>query len=137
MPPFRRPTLSHSNNFKREIYKLNAVAKPARQFGHAMLIYFCVYKPYKESISKEMKNDLNFHSMTKQSGWLYVIYKIIYTGRHFVNINIYAPCARTNHAAFRFLCLIYRPIRRKSQNLSFYMRSGKEGPSTCNCAPDQ
>ena len=33
---------------------------------------FCVYRPYKESISKEMNNDndLNFHSMTKLSGWL-------------------------------------------------------------------
>ena len=34
--------------------------------------FFCVYKPYKESISKEMNNDndLNLHSMTKLSGWL-------------------------------------------------------------------
>ena len=30
------------------------------------------YRPYKESISKEMNNDndLNLHSMTKLSGWL-------------------------------------------------------------------
>ena len=29
--------------------------------------FFCVYRPYKESISKEMNNDndLNLHSMTK------------------------------------------------------------------------
>ena len=32
--------------------------------------FFCVYRPYKESISKEMNNDLNLHSMTKLSGWL-------------------------------------------------------------------
>ena len=33
---------------------------------------FCVYRPYKELISKEMNNDndLNLHSMTKLSGWL-------------------------------------------------------------------
>ena len=33
---------------------------------------FCVYRPYKESISKEMNNDndLNLHSMTKLSSWL-------------------------------------------------------------------
>ena len=32
--------------------------------------FFCVYRPYKESISEEMNNDndLNFHSMTKLSG---------------------------------------------------------------------
>ena len=42
MLPFRRPTLSHSNNLKKEIYELNAVAKPARQFGHAMLIFLCL-----------------------------------------------------------------------------------------------
>ena len=52
------------------------VAKPARQFGHAMQIFLC-YKPYKESISKEMNNDndLNLHNMTKLSGWLrYIMY---------------------------------------------------------------
>ena len=33
--------------------------------------FFCVYRPYKESISKEMNNEvLNLHSMTKLSGWL-------------------------------------------------------------------
>ena len=51
-----------------------SVAKPARQIGHAMLVFlclFCVYRPYKESISKKMNNDdLNLHSMTKLSGWL-------------------------------------------------------------------
>ena len=39
--------------------------------------FFCVYRPYKESISKEMNNDndLNLHSMTKLSGWLrYCLY---------------------------------------------------------------
>ena len=43
-----------------------AVAKPADNL--VMLCkFFCVYRPYKESISKEMNNDndLNFHSMTK------------------------------------------------------------------------
>ena len=31
---------------------------------------FCIYRPYRESISKEMNNDndLNLHSMTKLSG---------------------------------------------------------------------
>ena len=34
--------------------------------------FFCVCRPYKESISREMNNgnDLNLHSMTKLSGWL-------------------------------------------------------------------
>ena len=34
--------------------------------------FFCVYRPYKESISKEMSNDndLNLRSMTKFSDWL-------------------------------------------------------------------
>ena len=34
--------------------------------------FFSVYRPYRESISKEMnnENDLNLHSMTKFSGWL-------------------------------------------------------------------
>ena len=44
------------------------VAKPARQFGYATVCkFFCVYRPYKESISKEMNNDndLNLHSMTE------------------------------------------------------------------------
>ena len=31
--------------------------------------FFCVYRPYKESISKEINNDLNLHSMTKLLGW--------------------------------------------------------------------
>ena len=32
--------------------------------------FFCVYRPYKESISTEMNNDndLNLHSMTKLLG---------------------------------------------------------------------
>ena len=32
----------------------------------------CVYRSYKESISKDMNNDCDFnlHSMTKFSGWL-------------------------------------------------------------------
>ena len=34
--------------------------------------FFCVYRPYEQSISKKMNkdNDLNLHSMTKLSGWL-------------------------------------------------------------------
>ena len=34
--------------------------------------FLCVYRPYKQSISKEINNDndLNLHSMTKLSGWL-------------------------------------------------------------------
>ena len=49
----------------------DAVAKPARHWVMQMQI-FSVYRPYKESISKEMNNDndLNLHSMTKLSGWL-------------------------------------------------------------------
>ena len=36
--------------------------------------FFCAYRPYKESISKEMNNsdnDLNLYSMTKLSGWVH------------------------------------------------------------------
>ena len=32
-------------------------AKQVRQYGHAMLIFPCLYRPYKESVSKEMNND--------------------------------------------------------------------------------
>ena len=40
-------------------------------FGHENAKFFCVYRPYKESISKEMNDiDLNLHNMTKLSGWL-------------------------------------------------------------------
>ena len=46
--------------------------KASPSFGYAMKIFLCLYRPYKESISKEMNNDddLNLHSMTKLSGWL-------------------------------------------------------------------
>ena len=45
--------------------------KASRTFGHAMQIFLRLYRPYKESISKEMNNDdLNLHSVTKLSGWL-------------------------------------------------------------------
>ena len=52
---------------------LVSVAKPARHLVMKNKFkFFCVYRPYKESISKEMKNDndLSLHSMTKLSGWL-------------------------------------------------------------------
>ena len=41
-------------------------------FGHANVKFFCVYRPYKESISKEMNNDndLNLHLHDQMSGWL-------------------------------------------------------------------
>ena len=47
------------------------MAKPAQHLVMQMHI-FCVYRPYKEPISKEMNNDndLNLHSMTKLLGWL-------------------------------------------------------------------
>ena len=34
--------------------------------------FFCVYRPYKESISKEMNNDngINLHLHDQMSGWL-------------------------------------------------------------------
>ena len=44
------------------------VAKPA--FGHANANFSVFIKPYKESISKEMNNDLNFHLHDQMSGWL-------------------------------------------------------------------
>ena len=44
--------------------------KASPTFGHAMQIFLRLYRPYKESISKEMNNDLNLHSVTKLSGWL-------------------------------------------------------------------
>ena len=37
--------------------------KASPTFGHAMQIFLRLYRPYKESISKEMNNhDLNLHS---------------------------------------------------------------------------
>ena len=44
--------------------------KASPTFGHAMQIFLHLYRPYKESISKAMNNDLNLHSVTKLSGWL-------------------------------------------------------------------
>ena len=45
--------------------------KASPTFGHAMQIFLCLYRPYKESISKAINNDdLNLHSVTKLSGWL-------------------------------------------------------------------
>ena len=46
---------------------METVANPAQHL--AMLCKFlCLYRPYKESISKEMNNhDLNLHSVTKYS----------------------------------------------------------------------
>ena len=47
------------------------VTKPARHLVMQMQI-FCVYKPYKESISKEVNNgnDLNLHLHDQIVGWL-------------------------------------------------------------------
>ena len=46
------------------------MAKPARHLVMQIQI-FNVYRPYRDSISKEMNdNDLNLQSMTKLSGWL-------------------------------------------------------------------
>ena len=44
--------------------------KASPTFGHAMQIFLRLYRPYKESISKAMNDDLNLHSVTKLSGWL-------------------------------------------------------------------
>ena len=60
---------SFNLHFTKSSYQ-SPVAKSAR---HLVMLckFFCVYRPYKESISKEMNNDdLNLHSMTKLSGWL-------------------------------------------------------------------
>ena len=48
----------------------HTVAKPARHLVMQMQIFFCVCRPYKESISKEMKNDndLNLHLHDQMSG---------------------------------------------------------------------
>ena len=54
-----------------DVFLIPSSGEASRQFGHAICKFFCVYRPYKESISKEMNNDdLNLHSMTKLSGWL-------------------------------------------------------------------
>ena len=47
-------------------------AEASPTFGHANANFFCVYKPYKESISKKMNNDndLNLHLNDLMSGWL-------------------------------------------------------------------
>ena len=45
--------------------------KASPTFNHAMQTFLRLYRPYKESISKEMNNDdLNLHRVTKLSGWL-------------------------------------------------------------------
>ena len=44
--------------------------KASPTFGHVMQIFLRLYRPYKESISKAMNDDLNLHSVTKLSGWL-------------------------------------------------------------------
>ena len=50
---------------------VGTVAKPARHLVMQMQ-FFCVYRPYKEPISKEMNNDnnLNLHLHDQMSGWL-------------------------------------------------------------------
>ena len=50
---------------------IGSVAKPARHLV-TQNKFFCVYKPYKESISKEMNanNNLNLHLHDQMSGWL-------------------------------------------------------------------
>ena len=48
---------------------LSIVAKPA-DIWSCKCKFFCVYRPYKESISKEMNNDdLNLHLHDQMSGW--------------------------------------------------------------------
>ena len=50
-----------------------------------MQIFLCLYRPYKESISKAMNNDdLNLHSVTKLSGWL--CYWLIGKLKHIVRL---------------------------------------------------
>ena len=48
-----------------------SAAKPA-DIWSCKCKFFCVYRPYKEPISKEMNNDnhLNLHLYDKMSGWL-------------------------------------------------------------------
>ena len=50
-------------------------------FGHANANFFGVYRPYKESISKEMNNDndSNLHLHDQMSGWL----------RHLLSCSMY------------------------------------------------
>ena len=49
-----------------------AMAKPARHLVMYKCKFFCVYRPYKESISTETNNnnDLNLHLHDQMSGWL-------------------------------------------------------------------
>ena len=52
--------------------------------------FFCVYRPCKESISKEMNNDndLNLHSVTKLSGWLrYCMFHLDILLYHVIKMN--------------------------------------------------
>ena len=44
--------------------------KASPTFGHAMQVFLHLYRLKRESISKEMNDDLNLHSVTKLSGWL-------------------------------------------------------------------
>ena len=47
------------------------MAKPARHLVMQMQIFLCLYRPYKELISKEMNDkDLNLHLHDQMLGWL-------------------------------------------------------------------
>ena len=53
---------------------IDQLAKPARHLVmQNKCKFFCVYRTYNESISKEMNNDndSNLHSWTKLSGWFW------------------------------------------------------------------
>ena len=53
-----------------DLLAISGEASPT--FGHANENFFCVYRPYKEPIYKEMENDnhLNLHLHDQMSGWL-------------------------------------------------------------------
>ena len=89
--------------------------------------FFCVYKPYKELIPKEMNtdNNLNLHSMAKLSGWL----------RYCLPFYIYCLKTRTVFEAFLQPCL---PVNWIDDNVAGFVQivsnqSPSEGAIQLRC----
>ena len=83
--------------------------------------FFCVYRPHKEPISKEMNNDnhLNLHLHDQMSGWLRYCSRsvalvwrlgILVTGAWFCAHGKQSDCSCFGRGMFFFLFLCVHPV---------------------------
>ena len=93
--------------------------------------FFCVYRPYKEPISKEMNNnnDLNLHLHDQMSGWLRycILFQLCFTfnqtsGKIATPANLIDRIYHSQHAVIRF------STSRCSQNSSWYVNNREVCP---------